>query len=257
MKNIDWKNHLISFLSALIGLVIAFRLEEYRENSEEMDRLETAYELVIKEIESNIKIYDDNVTEIGYWLIYYEAVKDLVDGKAYSIEIPLKTYNIIHMDSTKLGRLTYIKIIETGEKGLAKEWINQDLVVDFKGDSTVKLSIADSLSGHVELNIPVDYLPKAGISTSAWKSSVNSGIFTKLSPLKLSNLTKVYYWIENNLGRNEYEFYEDMIKIDEDEFDDINRIYYTYKLLHEVQQVKLQRIKPLFKEIVNKKNDVK
>lgn len=41
-SKIDWVNHLIAFLSALLGILIAFQLEDYQEKQQEKEKLQIA-----------------------------------------------------------------------------------------------------------------------------------------------------------------------------------------------------------------------
>lgn len=229
MKKIDWRNHLIAFLSALFGILIAFQLEDFSENRKQLERTNTAYDLVIAEIENNIAIYKENVNHIGSWLTYYNITRDLSIGAVDYLQVPVSTYNQIHLDSTKIYRLSAFRI-------------------SFKNDSIVELRRKEMIDDQGAHDITVDILPKTGIATSAWSSGVNSGIFSQLSPDKLNDLTKIYDWINNDLGKNENAFYEYGIRIDR-EFDDIETIVYNYQVIYEVQKFKLNNILPIYVEI--------
>lgn len=39
MSKIDWRNHFVAFLSALLGIFIAFQLENWREGRIERERV--------------------------------------------------------------------------------------------------------------------------------------------------------------------------------------------------------------------------
>ncbi|HEX2548609.1 MAG TPA: hypothetical protein VHM20_02185 [Gammaproteobacteria bacterium] len=58
---IDWINHSIGFLSALLGIYIAFRLENYREEEKEKQKVKIVKSALKKEIEDNLKIYKTNI----------------------------------------------------------------------------------------------------------------------------------------------------------------------------------------------------
>jgi len=229
MKNIDWRNHFIAFFSALLGILIAFQLEDFRENREQLERTNTAYDLVIAEIENNIAIYKENVNLIGSWLTYYNIAKDLSMGVVDNVQVPKSTFNQIHLDSTKIYRLS-------------------DFRISFKNDSIVEIRRKGMIDDKGIYDIDVDILPKVGIATSAWNSSINSGIFSQLSPNRLSELTKIYDWINNDLGKNENAFYEYGISIDR-EIDDLETIEYNYQVIFEVQKFKLNRILPIYNGI--------
>ena len=73
MKNkIDWINHLIAFLSALLGILIAFQLEDYQDKQREKEELQITLTAVKNEVENNIKIYQTNIEQLSAWLDYYD-----------------------------------------------------------------------------------------------------------------------------------------------------------------------------------------
>jgi len=226
--NIDWKNHIISFFSAVIGIAIAFRLEDYREDQEELERVQIAYDLVIKEIENNISIYEENVILMKSWLEYYDVINDLSSSISNSKIIPVKSYLTITMDSARIYRL-------------------KNYIVNLLNDSLVQIQLNPKLNPKLQIDFSVDILPKKGIATSAWTSSVNSGIFTRLSPQRLSKLTEIFDWISNDLGQNEYAFYEGYFLASRDQ---TNEIAKNYLVLKNVQEFKLQFIRPLYNEIL-------
>ena len=76
MKKIDWPNHIIAFLSALLGILIAFRLEFLREEHQEQEQLEKALIVIKEEIENNLKIYKTNSDNICAWIDYYNSTVD-------------------------------------------------------------------------------------------------------------------------------------------------------------------------------------
>jgi len=62
MKNkIDWLNHGIAFLAALLGILIAFQLDDYQEDQQRKKELQITLSSIKKEIESNRRIYRFNV----------------------------------------------------------------------------------------------------------------------------------------------------------------------------------------------------
>ncbi len=225
---IDWKNHFIAFLSAFLGILIAFYLEDLREDRQDNEKLETAYKLVLIEIENNIGIYQKNTKLIGSFVKYYENIYDLAFGKVDVINMRLPEYMEIIMDSTLTYRLA-----------------NYNVTIK---DSSVSIRRSGPIDNDGNYDLNFDILPKTGIATSAWSSSLSSGIFTQLQPQKLSKMTELYDWINNDLGRNEYGIYEYGIAIDR-QFDIIDQIIYYYKVLLEVQGMKLKHIKPLYNQI--------
>lgn len=231
MERIEWKNHIVAFLSALFGIIIAFQLEDYRETSEQKDRLDKAYQLVISEIESNISIYQNNVTNINDFLAYHQSIFELAKGRIDTSIITLDTYHSITSDTTKNYRFANYNV----------QIRNESVYITRKPEV------------HNFDDFYSDVLPKTGISTSAWESSINSGVFSQLSQSDFNNLTKIYNWINNRLGRNVNAFFEYGINIDERgnerEYDNIEIMLKNYKVISKVQAFKLGRILPIYEEV--------
>jgi len=62
-NRIDWPNHLIGFFSALFGILIAFELDEWREQKNQRELTTIALERMISEIEFNQNMLHTNVEE--------------------------------------------------------------------------------------------------------------------------------------------------------------------------------------------------
>jgi hypothetical protein len=77
MNKIDWPNHIIAFVSALLGILIAFQLEYYREEHKEDEELSKALIIVKKKVENNLQIYKTNTDNLGHWLAYYDSLQTL------------------------------------------------------------------------------------------------------------------------------------------------------------------------------------
>ena len=54
-KRIDWPNHLMAFISTLLGVWLAFSLGNYYERQREISRMEVAMNNVRQEIQKNDK----------------------------------------------------------------------------------------------------------------------------------------------------------------------------------------------------------
>lgn len=85
-KKIDWLNHLIAFFSALLGILIAFQLENYREDLQEKREVKQVISIFKSEIENNLEIYRKNVNQIGGWLEYWKLVKKGINEGIITIE---------------------------------------------------------------------------------------------------------------------------------------------------------------------------
>jgi len=68
---IDWINHLIGFLTALIGIVIAFQLDDWQERRREEEKLKITLKAIKAEIDSNKEIYKTDALALNDWVEYW------------------------------------------------------------------------------------------------------------------------------------------------------------------------------------------
>jgi hypothetical protein len=94
LSKIDWPNHIIAFFSALLGILIAFQMEDYREGKGESEELETAMRSIQLEIENNLKIYQWNTKELSNFLAYVN-LNERVDSHSH-IVLAREEYDSYH-----------------------------------------------------------------------------------------------------------------------------------------------------------------
>lgn len=176
MKKIDWPNHTIAFVSALLGILIAFQLEYYREEHQEDEELRKALIIIKEEVENNLEIYKLNTDRLGKWFDYYDSVKTINDSN----------------------------------------------------------------------DIRIDFMPLTGISTSGWRSAINSGIINKMEHSKVFSLTRIYDLIERDLGTSDREMIED--RLDEG-FDNLDLIISYFDRVNKVHKFKYEQIVPLYEGV--------
>ena len=217
-NKIDWLNHTIAFLSALLGILIAFQLDDYQEDRREQEELQIALNSIKEEIEANLEIFTSNSEGLSEWLQYWELAQS-TDGFEYV------------------------------NKELFVNWQNQfplryqgwEIIEDYGDSVLVKIKPED---------IVIDILPKTGISSSSWQAASYSGILNRLDHSTLSKLTRIYMWIEKDFGVDELQIYDLAIKNDDvDGPDDIDFILNTYKDMLGVQSWKLRMINEIYEEI--------
>lgn len=71
-KKIDWGNHTIGFVSTVIGILIAFQLEDWREGREEQEKIDKAELSLVNELQRNKTGLENIVKENNDWLIYVD-----------------------------------------------------------------------------------------------------------------------------------------------------------------------------------------
>jgi len=73
-NKIDWRNHFVAFISTLLGIYIAFQLEDWRESKAERDKVKTTFSSIRFEVEENVKIYKTNIKQIRDFLEYVDFI---------------------------------------------------------------------------------------------------------------------------------------------------------------------------------------
>ena len=213
INKIDWLNHMIAFLSALLGIVIAFQLEDFQEDQKEREDLQITLIAIKKEVENNQSIYRTNIETLAEFLDYISILEDKND-KEYRINKnkfdKIKSKSPDRVDDWKLKRQ--------------------------ENDSTLIFEPFD-------IDVPA---AETGISTSSWKAGIYSGILNRLDHSNLSKLTHIYEWIEKDIGLNEVEFLENVVL---EKFHDIDIIVNYYTKLTKIQQMKLGIVSDYYNQI--------
>jgi hypothetical protein len=215
----DWMNHLIGFLSALLGIYIAFRLEDYREGKNEKAKIEIAKQAIKKEIENNLIIFKENVDQLSSWLEYITFCKrnknekgELVAGKN-EISLMIKKHS---------NRFRTLKEVRT---------------------------LNDTL-GIYTFSPVLDVVPRAGLSTSYWKTAVASGILNSMDYSLTHDLSQIYDWTEKDIGVSEKELYENLLEIAaKDGFIDLNKAISNYSDIVKAYRFKQDRIGEIYTKI--------
>jgi hypothetical protein len=208
-NKIDWKNHVIAFFSAMLGILIAFQLEDYRDNRQEKEKLRVTLNAIKKEIENNRTIYQTNINRLSDFLEYFE-LRELTNEKG---ELKLTKDKFERMKAKHPDRF--------------RNWI----LLKQQNDSSI---IFDT---HWEFTI--DTAPETGVSTSSWQAGLYEGILNRLDNNTLSQLTQIYEWVGKDIGLNEREFYENLTLSD---ITKIDPLIAHYKKIIAVQQFKLDII---------------
>lgn len=215
---IDWLNHTVSFLSALFGIYIAFRLENYRENQQEKERIQLIEKAILNEIENNLRIYSENVKILSGWLEYNSFIQTKTDEKG---RLVIGANEMRKMTEKYPSRLKDYKIIQT---------------------------LNDTLSVYEGIFV-IDVGPITGISTSSWKAGVASGLLNSMDYALVNNLTKIYDWTEKDIGINDKDFYENILGIHEKNIVIIDNLVSDYNTIVITCSFKQKRIQEIYDKI--------
>jgi hypothetical protein len=210
---IDWINHTVGFLSAVLGIYIAFRLENYREEQQEKEKVRIVKAALKKEIEDNLKIYKTNITELSGWLEYndfYDRKWDVKNGG-----LVIGNHELTFMSKKQPHRFASLKEIKL---------INDTLKV-------------------FDLKFMVDVAPATGISTSSWKTAVASGILNSMDYSLTTKLSQLYDWTEKDIGTSEKELFENFLGVNKKEDSaDLDKLVTHYRNILKVHTLKYDQL---------------
>src|SRR5689334_2332389 len=71
-SKVDWLNHLIAFVSALLGIFIAFQLDDWQERRSQQEKVRISLEAIRKEIDGNLEIYKSNIDSLSPFMDHIE-----------------------------------------------------------------------------------------------------------------------------------------------------------------------------------------
>jgi hypothetical protein len=210
---IDWINHSIGFLSALLGIYIAFRLENYREEEKEQEKVRIVKGALKKEIEDNLKIYKTNIDDLSGWLEFKDFYDKKWDDKNEGLVIGLNEFSL--MSKKQSARFLNAKEIKQ---------INDTLKV-------------------FDVAFVVDVAPTTGISTSSWKTALASGILSSMDYSFTTKLSQLYDWTDKNIGTSEEELFENFLGLNKKENAvNLTALVTQYRNILRVQTLKYDQI---------------
>lgn len=78
---IDWPNHIIGFFSALFGILIAFELDEWREERNQIEIARVAFENLKKEVQINQNSLHENISNNVNYIDALQSLFDKMDNQ--------------------------------------------------------------------------------------------------------------------------------------------------------------------------------
>jgi hypothetical protein len=167
-KKIDWTNHTIGFASTIIGILIAFQLEDWRESREEVAKIKKAELSLVAELQRNRAGLENVVKENNDWLAYANFMfSHLYDDHLACTKQELDSIKNVYPE--RFGKATFVR----------------------------KISRAVNL-----YNCPfeVDRYFIFQVETDAWEAAKSSGILNYLDQQRVFWYVKTYKEIERRLS---------------------------------------------------------
>jgi hypothetical protein len=213
MKKIDWLNHTIAFASSVIGIFIAFQLDDWQERTSRREEMEVTLKAIKAEIETNLYLYHENDSILGLFVEYF----DFCDANSHDGGLLLSKKDLADALNRFPGRFDDAKLIR---------------------------KINDSLALYDVIR-KVDVIPASGISTANWEAATASGILAQLDHNRAVLLTQVYEWTTKNLGYSDDQLYGTLISQSYN-FKDLTK---SYQLIARVSEIRYQQMRQYYEKI--------
>lgn len=157
---IDWPNHVIGFFSALFGILIAFELEEWRENRNNQEEARQAFDKLKQEIQTN-------KTTLHEMVATNEQLLDLLVNEL-----------LPHLNESLLFQ------------GDASEAMN----VNKRCGAIARIEVTDTTARKVTLpvNIFMNSLIRPPLHYSAWESAKATGVINHIEYEKVLTISYLY-----------------------------------------------------------------
>jgi hypothetical protein len=217
----DWTNHLIGFIATILGILIAFELQDWQETRKENEKLELGIQSLKLEITANRELIKSGLEKFKYF-----------NGYTNLIVRHLKTDSTIIYPISRWDSLisNYPDIFL--ESNIIKQVGPNDIEIKFK--------------------VPVDFFPPK-IYTDNWEAVKSSGLLNTFPQDKLVKFIRLYSELNRNwTGSNVDDFLiyvrqHDAMHNNDFNFKEFNRIT---KDIEDDYRVKLQRIEESYEEIM-------
>lgn len=214
---IGWINHLIGFVSVLLGIFIAFQLNNWQQNASQRKNINTALRSIKQEVENNMAIYLKNKEELSHWLEYVSELQSSMDANGNLVIGEKALNNFMEKNPNRFDDLEYIGRYN------------------------------DSLNIY-QTGLKIDIMPESGISTSSWDAANSTGILNSIDFSTVAILTRIYDWTTKEIGINDAEIYNQHF-LRENELLDLNTLVRDYNTIVSASRLKYQRIELYYNQM--------
>jgi hypothetical protein len=215
-SGIDWKSQMISFAATILGILIAFQLDDYQETVKAEQKATRTYQAIALEITENVARMEDGLNTLNVWLEYIDFIKS---------HDSLAPPNLVCSE-----REFHYIVSRNGDR-----FANSKLIRSYK----------DTLNVYSLESIRFDFLLPL-LSTSNWETAKSSGALNALEHEQISPLTEIYEWLTLDLGTNERKIHQ-MLSTDQ-----VQGLIKEYRRMRETYRIRLEMIKRFEKSVYQK-----
>ena len=123
MKNkINWASYGLEFLTVLVGILIAFQLNEYSTSKRQQNTLEEHFRYIKEETDFNKRAVERGKAATEEVLTVVDSVLKLIEAKGDINTINQMAFRILKFDGVYFKRNAYVTLIESGDIRFLKDF---------------------------------------------------------------------------------------------------------------------------------------
>ena len=114
-KKIKWAKYGFEFLTVLVGILVAFQLNEYSISKKQEKTLNNHFEYILGETELNKVNIDRAMQAANFSLSVVDTLINLVNQENHMERINLLAFRALNFESAYIQKTAYLTLIESGD----------------------------------------------------------------------------------------------------------------------------------------------
>ena len=114
-KKIDWLNHTLEFLVVLIGILIAFQLNQCSENKDKAELIKSHLSEIEAECNENELRINNSIIQTGEQIKNCDSLLELIKDGNNPIEIRNQSTKLLDLRNVDLAKSSYKVLVESGD----------------------------------------------------------------------------------------------------------------------------------------------
>lgn len=214
---IDWKNHSIAFLSSLLGLFIAFQIQDWQDKRRDNEKAIKTMRALKNELIYNKELLERQLESVSIWVENTEFFleksqhQELRENEIYATQKEIDS--CIKRNVKFTYRMKNIQLIKK---------VNDTLNI-YKADWIV---------------FDISFHP---LVTNQWQAAKSSGALSYMQQEQLALFSKAYEWIEKDLGKKEF-LESEVLFYDKLPGGDLKGSLEIYKIIARADSIKLEKL---------------
>lgn len=114
-KKIEWAKYGLEFLTVLIGILIAFQLNEYTVSKKQQKTLNNHFEYILGETEQNEVNIDKAMKAANFSLSVVDTLISLINDESNIERINLLAFRALNFEGAYIQKNAYLTLVESGD----------------------------------------------------------------------------------------------------------------------------------------------